>query len=107
MKEQAAISETDASQANQKPSYIYGISLIFESGFLCVTWTVLELDQVGLKLRDPPAPASCVLGLKACTTHCSASVCSLITDARCGSAQRQEDCEFKDRVDYMTKHYKR
>lgn len=68
MKEQAAISETDASQANQKPSYIYGISLIFESGFLCVTWTVLELDQAGLKLRDPPAPASCVLGLKACTT---------------------------------------
>jgi hypothetical protein len=38
--------------------------------FLCVALAVLELtlDQAGLELRNLPAPASQVLGLKACTT---------------------------------------
>jgi hypothetical protein len=35
----------------------------FETGFLCIA-----LDQAGLELRNPPASASRVLGLKACTT---------------------------------------
>jgi hypothetical protein len=42
-----------------------------ETGFLCVTLTVLELtfvDQAGLKLRNPPPSASGVLGLKECAT---------------------------------------
>jgi hypothetical protein len=34
---------------------------VFETGFLCV-------DQAGLELRNPPASASQVLGLKACAT---------------------------------------
>jgi hypothetical protein len=39
-----------------------------ETGFLCVALAVLELtvDQAGLKLRNPPASASQVLGLKVC-----------------------------------------
>ena len=54
------------------------LSLLFcfhfsETGVLCVALTVLEpepsfVEQAGLKLRDPPASASQVLGLKACTT---------------------------------------
>ena len=43
----------------------------FKTGFLCVALAVLELtsiDQAGLELRNPPASASQVLGLKACTT---------------------------------------
>jgi hypothetical protein len=41
-----------------------------ETRFLCVALAVLELtlDQAGLKLRNSPASASQVLGLKACTT---------------------------------------
>jgi hypothetical protein len=42
-----------------------------ETGFLCIVLAVLELtfvDQAGLELRNPPASASQVLGLKACTT---------------------------------------
>ena len=34
---------------------------------LCLSWISL-LDQAAIKLRDLPAPASQVLGLKACTT---------------------------------------
>jgi hypothetical protein len=40
----------------------------FKTGFLCVALAVLELnfvDQAGLELRNPPASASRVLGLKA------------------------------------------
>ena len=43
----------------------------FETGFLCIVLAVLELtlvDQAGLKLRNLPASASQVLGLKACAT---------------------------------------
>jgi hypothetical protein len=42
-----------------------------ETGFLCIILAVLELtfvDQAGLELRNPPASASQVLGLKACAT---------------------------------------
>jgi hypothetical protein len=42
-----------------------------ETGFLCVALAVLELtfvDQADLKLRNPPASASQVLGLKAYAT---------------------------------------
>ena len=38
----------------------------FKTGFLYVALAVL--DQAGLELRNPPASASQVLGLKACTT---------------------------------------
>jgi hypothetical protein len=45
--------------------------LFFETGFLCVALAVLgthSVDQAGLELRNPPATASCMLGLKACIT---------------------------------------
>jgi hypothetical protein len=38
----------------------------FETGFLCPGTQFV--DQAGLELRNPPASASPVLGLKACTT---------------------------------------
>jgi hypothetical protein len=44
---------------------------VFKTGFLCVALAVLGLnsvDQAGLKLRNSPASASQVLGLKACAT---------------------------------------
>ena len=37
----------------------------FETGFLCIA---LAVDQAGLELRNPPASASQVLGLKAWAT---------------------------------------
>jgi hypothetical protein len=43
----------------------------FETGFLCIALAVLELnsvDQAGLELRNLPASASRVLGLKECAT---------------------------------------
>jgi hypothetical protein len=36
------------------------------------------VDQTGLELRNPPVPASQVLGLKACTTMPGLSVCFLL-----------------------------
>jgi hypothetical protein len=46
------------------------VVLFFETGFLCIALAVLglTLDQAGLELRNPPASASQVLGLKACAT---------------------------------------
>ena len=47
------------------------VCLFFRTGFLCIALAVLELafvDQAGLKLRNPPASASRVLGLEACAT---------------------------------------
>jgi hypothetical protein len=44
------------------------VCLFFETGFLCIALAVLELifvDQAGLELRNLPASASQVLGLKA------------------------------------------
>jgi hypothetical protein len=42
----------------------------FETGFLCIALAVLthSVDQAGLELRNPPASASQVLGLKAYVT---------------------------------------
>jgi hypothetical protein len=41
----------------------------FETGFLCVALELtVYVDQAGLKLRNPPASVSQVLGLKACAT---------------------------------------
>jgi hypothetical protein len=43
----------------------------FEAGFLCVALGcpgTHSVDQAGLELRNPPASASQVLGLKACAT---------------------------------------
>jgi hypothetical protein len=43
----------------------------FETGFLCIALAILKLtlvDQAGPELRNPPASASQVLGLKACAT---------------------------------------
>jgi hypothetical protein len=51
--------------------FIYIYFWFFETGFLGVALAVLELtfvDQAGLELRNPPASASRVLGLKARTT---------------------------------------
>jgi hypothetical protein len=48
----------------------FGLVWFFETGFLCVALAVLELtnpnsvDQVGLELRNLPASASRVLGLR-------------------------------------------
>jgi hypothetical protein len=49
--------------------YLFGF-VFFKILFLCIALAVLELsvDQAGLELRNPPASASQVLGLKACTT---------------------------------------
>jgi hypothetical protein len=46
------------------------VVLFFKTGFLCVALAILELtvDHTGLELRNPPASASQVLGLKACAT---------------------------------------
>jgi hypothetical protein len=43
------------------------MGVMFKIVFLCVALAVLELtvDQAGLELRNPPASASQVLGLKA------------------------------------------
>jgi hypothetical protein len=51
---------------------IYFLGGGIETGFLCalepgLSWTH-SVDQTGLKLKDPTASASQVLGLKACTT---------------------------------------
>jgi hypothetical protein len=40
----------------------------FETGFLCIALPVLELTHAGLELRNLPASASQVLGLKVCAT---------------------------------------
>jgi hypothetical protein len=42
-----------------------------QTGFLCIVLTdpgTHSVDQAGLELRNPPASASRMLGLKACTT---------------------------------------
>jgi hypothetical protein len=52
-------------------TFFFFFFLVFETGFLCIALAVLELtfvDQAGLELRNPPASASPVLGLKACAT---------------------------------------
>ena len=52
----------------------------FKTRFLCIALSVLELtvDQAGLKLRNPPASASQVLGLKACATTLGSVVTSYL-----------------------------
>ena len=51
--------------------FLFFSSFYFETGFLYVVLAVLELsvDQAGLELRNLPASASRVLGLKACATN--------------------------------------
>jgi hypothetical protein len=50
-------------------SFFFGGGGGFETGFLCIALAVLDfVDQAGLELRNPPASASRVLGLKACAT---------------------------------------
>ena len=50
---------------------LFCLLFCFETGFLCVRNSPCPgthfIDQVGLELRDLPASASVVLGLKACT----------------------------------------
>jgi hypothetical protein len=49
--------------------FLFFFFWFFETGFLCVALAVLELTyQAGLELRNPPASASQVLGLKVCAT---------------------------------------
>ena len=49
-------------------TYLFVYLLVFfETGFLCIA-LAHSVDQAGLKLRNLPASASGVLGLKACTT---------------------------------------
>jgi len=57
-----------------KPRFMNFLFFFFETGFLCIALACPGthfVDQVGLKLRNPPASASQVLGLKVCatTTH--------------------------------------
>jgi hypothetical protein len=50
---------------------LFWFGFFFETGFFSIALAVLELnfvDQAGLELRNPPASASRVLGLKACAT---------------------------------------
>ena len=63
----------------------------FQTGFLCVALValvpVLELalvDQAGLELRDPPASASQMLGLKVCATTAQFMTDSLGWSPACG-----------------------
>jgi hypothetical protein len=49
--------------------------VLFESGFLCA---VLAVVQTVLELRNPPASAFQVLGLKACTTTDKPSIICFI-----------------------------
>jgi hypothetical protein len=49
----------------------FAFFFFFETGFLCIALAVLEthsVDQASLELRNSPASASQVLGLKACAT---------------------------------------
>jgi hypothetical protein len=52
--------------------FLFFVFCFFQDRFLCVALAVLAVDQAvdqaGLELRNPPASASQVLGLKACTT---------------------------------------
>jgi hypothetical protein len=48
--------------------FLFFFFFFFETGFLCIALAVLELTQAGLELRNLPASASQVLGLKASTT---------------------------------------
>jgi hypothetical protein len=52
------------------------LSQFFETGFLCVFLGpgTNSIDQAGLELRNLPASASQVLGLKAWAPHCPAYV---------------------------------
>jgi hypothetical protein len=54
----------------------------FETGFLCSPGCpgTHFVDQAGLELRNPPASASRVLGLKVCATTPSLFRCSLSTN---------------------------
>jgi hypothetical protein len=62
--------------------YFYFWQGIFETGFLCVALAVLEdsVDQASLELRNPPASASQVLGLKACATTAQQHGCFYFTE---------------------------
>jgi hypothetical protein len=48
--------------------FLFFVCLFFETGFLCSPGYpgTPFVDQAGLELRNPPASASQVLGLKAC-----------------------------------------
>jgi hypothetical protein len=50
--------------------FCFVLFCFFKTGFLCIALAILELtvDQAGLELRNLPASASQVLGLKACVT---------------------------------------
>ena len=72
----AKVSNSDLAQ-DQGPqaSWVFFCLFVFgffETGFLCVALAVLSWNSLcrpgWLELRDPPASASQVLGLKACTT---------------------------------------
>jgi hypothetical protein len=49
---------------------VFVLFWFFETGFLCSPGCpgTHSVDQAGLELRNPPASASQVLGLKACAT---------------------------------------
>jgi hypothetical protein len=50
--------------------FVFFFFLFFKTGFLCSPGCpgTHFVDQAGLELRNPPASASQVLGLKACAT---------------------------------------
>ena len=53
---------------------LFFFPLFFERGFLCSLDCpgTSSVDQGGLRLKDPPASSSWVLGLKVCSTNCLA-----------------------------------
>ena len=59
----------EANETHRFIMFCFVLFLFFETGFLCIALAVLGfVDQAGLKLRNLPASASRVLGLKACAT---------------------------------------
>ena len=64
--------------------FVLYLFLFFNTGFFCIALAVLELifvDQAGLELRNPPASASQVLGLKVCATTAQVKRFSLAREA--------------------------
>uniref|UniRef100_A0A8C6MWR6 Uncharacterized protein n=1 Tax=Mus spicilegus TaxID=10103 RepID=A0A8C6MWR6_MUSSI len=71
------------------------IYFVFETGFLCSSGCpgTHFVDQAGLELRNPPASASQVLGLKACLVVLI-EVCKLDHQVRGHDGQRQVNLDF-------------
>ena len=58
----------DGTPPASKTQVIFLFVCLFETGFLCVALAIPGTHSVSLELRNPPASASRVLGLKTCAT---------------------------------------